>query len=173
MSLTKPLIVAAKMDASSFEFFDDLRRRYFPPERNFLAAHITLFHHLPGDEIATIENDLESAASDCGQIELAFTGARFFGRGTAIEIDAPGLFAVRRELAGKWEKYLLPQDRQRFKPHITVQNKTAPDEAKILFEKLKADWQNRKGSAVGLHLWHYLGGPWQLANEFMFREKTN
>ena len=160
------------MDAVSFEFFDDLRRRYFPPERNFLSAHITLFHHLPGDETAAVENDLESVASNYEQIKLDFTGARFLGRGTAIEIDAPELLAVRKELTDKWEKYLLPQDRQKFKPHITVQNKTAPDAAKILFEKLKTDWQNRKGSAIGLQLWNYLGGPWQLANEFMLGEKT-
>lgn len=172
MPLSKPLIVTAKMEASSFEFFNELRRRHFPPERNFLSAHITLFHHLPGEETKVFEKDLENIAAANAEIKLDFSGVRFLGRGTAIEIESPELIALRAKLAYQWEKYLTRQDRQKFKPHITVQNKSEPEAAKILYEKLKTDWQSRKGSALGLQLWHYLDGPWQLAGEFIFEKNV-
>ncbi len=42
-----PLIVAAIFGAQDHMYLDGLRRTHFPPERNRLAAHLTLFHHLP------------------------------------------------------------------------------------------------------------------------------
>lgn len=168
MSLTNPLILSVKMDAATFEYFDDLRRRYFPPKRNFLSAHITLFHHLPGDQISNLERDLQSVTANYANIELDFFDVRFLGRGSAVEVQAPQLIALRADLAAEWREFLTAQDQQKFKPHITVQNKCEPGAAKSTYEKLKYEWQPRKGTAVGLQLWHYLGGPWQLANEFHF-----
>lgn len=166
--MLSPLIVTAKMDASSFEFFDELRRRHFPPERNFLSAHITLFHHLPGDQITVVQEDLRNAASIQTAIELKFSNARFLGRGTAIQIESAELNALRGKLANGWHNWLTVQDNQKFKPHITVQNKVVAEKAKILFKQLKSAWQVKKGKAVGMQLWHYRGGPWELAKEFTF-----
>jgi len=39
-------ILTAEMDDDSFAWLAGLRRRHFPPERNFLPAHLTLFHRL-------------------------------------------------------------------------------------------------------------------------------
>ena len=50
-----PIIVTALMGGADFAWADGLRRAHFPPERNWLPAHITLFHHLPPsllDEVA-------------------------------------------------------------------------------------------------------------------------
>lgn len=165
----RPLIMTAKLDAASFEFFDGLRRRHFPPERNFLSAHVTMFHNLPGERLADFEKDLENIAAVNSEINLDFSSVRFLGRGTAIEIDAPELITLRADLAHQWQQYLMPQDRQKFKPHITIQNKTEPNAAKNLYENTRAGWQKRTGSATGLQLWNYLGGPWQLAKEFEFK----
>ena len=41
------LIVTAEMGAEEFAWLDSLRRRHFPPERNQLPAHLTMFHALP------------------------------------------------------------------------------------------------------------------------------
>jgi len=165
-----PLIVTAKMDVLSFEFFDKLRRTHFPPERNFLSAHITLFHNLPNDKISSVENDLTEIAATQAEIRMKFSSVRFLGRGTAVEIDAPELITLRTNLLNRWREYLTPQDRQKYHPHITVQNKTEPDAAKKLYEKLNAEWQSRTGNAVGLQLWHYLDGPWKLAKEYSFNQ---
>ena len=166
--MPSPLILTVKLDADSFDFFNDLRKRYFPPERNFLAAHITLFHHLPGEEIAAVSDDLTLICAEYEAFELRFPTLRFLGKGTAAEIESAKLIRLRSTLAAGWEKHLTNQDRQKFKPHITIQNKVAPDEARKLYEELRADWQTRTGNVVSLQLWHYLGGPWKLAKEFAF-----
>ncbi len=116
-----------------------------------------------------MSNDLKNIASAATEIKLSFSEVRFLGRGTAIEIDSPELISLRTKLANKWQERLTPQDGQKFKPHITVQNKVEPEAAKTFYEKLKAEWQIRKGNVVGLQLWHYLDGPWQLASEFLFK----
>ena len=161
-----PLIVTLKMDEPTYKFFNDLRQKYFPPERNFLSAHITLFHHLPGEMIDEISEYLVKTASEQKEFSLAFPHVRFLGKGTAIEIESTELILLRRKLAGEWNEYLTNQDKQKFQPHITIQNKVAPDKAKILFEETKNNWETKQGTANGLQVWHYRGGPWELANEF-------
>ena len=163
-----PLILTAQLDADSFGFFDSLRQKHFPPERDFLAAHVTLFHHLPGNEIERIEDDLRRLCADNKSFELSFPTLRFLGKGTAVEIESAELIRLRSTLAADWERWLTAQDKQKFKPHITIQNKVAPDEARKLYEELRANWQPRTGNAVGLQLWRYLGGPWKLEKEFTF-----
>ena len=165
-----PLILTVKLDADSFGYFDALRRKYFPSERNFLAAHVTLFHHLPGEKISQIESDLKSICAEYEAFEVRFPTLRFLGKGTAAEIESAQLIRLRSTLADVWDANLNNQDRQKFKPHITIQNKVAADEARKLYEELRPDWQTRTGKAVGLQLWHYLGGPWELAKEFAFEE---
>ncbi len=163
-----PIILTLKFDDASFKFFDDLRQEYFPPERNFLSAHITLFHHLPGEELSKIRTDLQEICGKTGEFEIEFSEWRFLGKGSAITVESAELNGLRNELANKWKNWLTRQDQQKFKPHITVQNKVEPDEAKILFAKLLSDWEKRVGTAKGLSLWFYLGGPWKLENEFLF-----
>lgn len=53
-SRVPPLILALKLEQPAFERLDALRRAYFPPERNVIPAHLTLFHALPGDQEAAI-----------------------------------------------------------------------------------------------------------------------
>ena len=45
-----PLIVTLEADPVSQARFDDARERRFPPERNLIPAHVTLFHRLPGEQ---------------------------------------------------------------------------------------------------------------------------
>lgn len=163
-----PLILTLKLDAESFAFFDALRVAHFPPERNFLAAHVTLFHHLPGSRIEDIKTDLRDVCGRYQIFSLDFPALRFLGRGTAVEIESAELNRLRDELKNKWDEWLNAQDRQKFKPHVTVQNKVAPEAARSLFNELSAGWTARRGAGVGVELWHYLNGPWKLAGEFAF-----
>lgn len=163
-----PLIVTTKMDPQLFEFFTELRRKHFPPERNHLSAHITLFHHLPGERLDEIEEHLKITASRQYKFGLHFPTLKFIGRGTIAEINSSELISLRNKLANQWSDYLTPQDNQKFAPHVTIQNKTAPDEARNLFENLREAWQPKTGTAIALQIWYYRNGPWQLANEFDF-----
>ncbi len=163
-----PLILTLKIDRHSFDYFDELRRRYFPPERNFLAAHVTLFHHLPDENLVKIKDELRSLSGAAQVFPLYFTRWRFLGKGSAMTIESDDLIKLRAKLAHLWTHNLTAQDSQKFQPHITVQNKTAPDEARRLFEDLSADWTAKTGAAEGLILWHYDAPRWTFEEEFAF-----
>ena len=156
-----PLIVCAELDAASQELLDGLRRRHFPPGRNVVSAHLTLFHHLDGpeDEVAAVLAD--SAASPRLAARLGFP--RSLGRGVAIDVECPALVELRRRLAGRVPGELTPQDRQWHRPHVTVANKLTPAAAKALLTSLTAGWMIRDAVIEGLSLWRYLGGPWEHA----------
>lgn len=166
--LFAPLILTVKLDAASFAFFDALRQKYFPAECNFLAAHVTMFHNLPGRQKEKIESDLIELCGQRKSFPLQFPKLRFLGKGAAFEIESAELNLLREELKNRWNEWLTNQDRQKFKPHITVQNKVAPEVARSLFNELSADWSPRTGAGIGLQFWHYLNGPWKLAAEFPF-----
>jgi 2'-5' RNA ligase len=167
-----PLILTLKLDSASFRYFDDLRQKYFPPERNFLAAHLTMFHHLPGDELEKIKGDVHRICRGFSEFPLNFTGWRSLGNGVAIRVEAIPLLSLRGSLVDIWQEHLKSQDRQKFQPHITVQNKVAPDEARALLAKLSGQTLPPDGTAKGVAIWHYLGAKWKLEDEFLFAESV-
>ena len=164
----EPLILTLKMDDRSQERFDRLRELYFPPERNYLNAHLTMFHKLPGEREAEVCADLREACRNREPFTLTVTGIRSLGRGVAYELSSPELVALRRDLAGRWGPWLGTQDRQGFKPHVTVQNKVSPETARALREELLATFSPFEVEGVGLSLWRYLGGPWEPVGTYRF-----
>jgi 2'-5' RNA ligase len=170
MTVTRlqPLVLTLQLDAISFAIFDDLRRRHFAPERNLVPAHITLFHALPGAEKRELVVALQRVSSQTPILDLSFPGVRFLGQGVAIEVQSPGLLALRKRLASQWRRWLVAQDKQSYQPHITIQNKVSGSQARCLFERLRATWEPRPGKGEGLQLWHYRGGPWALVADFPF-----
>jgi len=86
----------------------------------------------------------------------------------AYELSSPELLALRRELVRSWEPWLGAQDRQGFKPHITVQNKVSPERARALQKELQASFTPFEIRGVGLSLWRYLGGPWEPVDTYLF-----
>ncbi len=168
--MNSPLILTLKLDDESFNFFDVLRKKYFPKKRNFLAAHVTLFHHLPDENLDIIKQNLRDICLETVELPLSFIHWRFLGKGSAMTIESNELLKLRNVLAKIWQENLTAQDRQKFQPHITIQNKVAPDEARKTFDILAANWQAKKGLAKGLTLWHYAGGPWRFEAEYLFSE---
>ena len=173
MSSTPSFILTLKLEQPVFESLDELRMRYFPPERNFLPAHVTLFHALPGDQEAAVRQTLHTFCSETQTLRLSFPRLRFLGRGVAVEVGSPELIKLRGRLAAVWGRWLGAQDRQVFRPHVTIQNKVAADEARRLYERLNGAWEPLSGRGEGLLLWRYLGGPWKLAGEFPFVEEAS
>lgn len=156
-----PLILTLALDRESFARFDGLRRRHFPPERNLIPAHLTLFHHLPGAEAGRLLADLAAAARDRGPLPLRVSGLLLLGRGVAFRVESPELQELRARLAAAWSPWLGAQDRQPFRPHVTVQNKVAPADARALHAALSNGFAPFVAWGEGLLLWRYLGGPWQ------------
>jgi 2'-5' RNA ligase len=163
----QPLIVTLTLDGAAQERFDALRQAHFPPERNHLAAHVTLFHALPGGHPAQVEADLRRAARRPA-FAVRVTGLRSLGCGVAYVLESPELDDTRAELAAAWAKDLTPQDRQRHRPHVTVQNKATPQSAGALLAQLSEGFVAYDVTATGLALWRYLGGPWEPLAEVPF-----
>ncbi|EWY37674.1 hypothetical protein N825_16615 [Skermanella stibiiresistens SB22] len=165
---SRPLILTLKLDQPSFERLDALRREHFPVERNFLPAHLTLFHHLPGGDPGAIAATLRGEMANTPPPNLRAIGWRFLGKGVAQGFDAPALVAFRARLAARWSDHLTPQDRQPPKPHVTIQNKADPAAARALFQRLQAMFEPFDATGEGVLLWRYLGGPWEPLGEFPF-----
>ncbi len=164
-----PLILTLALDEASFRFFDDQRRLYFPRDRNHIPAHVTLFHALPGEEIDTIVQDLAAACAAQSFFPVTVTGLRSLGRGVAYQLAAPDLTKLRQALAGRWADWLTPQDRQKHNPHVTVQNKVDPAEARALLTRLQESFRPLTARGEGLDLWWYRGGPWERVERFGFQ----
>ncbi|HEY9736191.1 MAG TPA: 2'-5' RNA ligase family protein [Trichocoleus sp.] len=167
-----PLVLTLKLDASTFEQLNDLRQKHFPPERNFLPAHVTLFHALPGDHIDEIRQTLQYVCAHALALPLALPELRFLGNGVAIEVHCPELMPIRQMLSEHWHPWLTNQDRRSLRPHVTIQNKVTSQEARALYNQMLETWQPLAGQGEGLLLWHYQGGPWELAGEFLFGQSV-
>ncbi|MBC6699165.1 2'-5' RNA ligase family protein [Hymenobacter sp. BT190] len=166
--LPVPLILTLALDADSQRFFDALRRQHFPAERNFLQAHLTLFHHLPGTEYASICQTLAELSASEAPLLLSVTGLRFLGRGVAYSLENGRLQALHQQLQTTWQPSLTPQDQQKLRPHVTVQNKVDPAVARSLHQELATDFQPFEVTGTGLQLWAYRGGPWEALRTFAF-----
>ena len=162
-----PLIVTLTVDDAAQAEFDALRGEHFPAERNSLAAHVTLFHALPGGRV----NDVDRSVADTARrpaFEVGVTGVRLLGRGVAFELRSPGLDAVHARLRSQWHRSLTRQDKQPLRAHVTVQNKVSPDAARALHSELAAGLTPYVVSATGLALWRYRGGPWEPVSRHPF-----
>lgn len=150
-------VLTAEMDDDSFGWLDALRRANFPPERNVLPAHLTLFHKLAPDQIDRLRLlELPSAP-----LQLRFDAVTFLGAGVAIRIQSDGLERLRADAKTVMGGELSRQDKQRWRPHVTVQNKVPAEIARQLHQRLTSDFVTRAGTANGLLIWEYLGGPWK------------
>ena len=159
-------ILTLHLDSDSQAFFESMRQKHFPPERNQIPAHLTLFHSLPNSDAITQALD---QATQTPAFRIAITGLRSLGKGVAYKVASPPLLHLHAGLASAFADHLTPQDTQRFIPHIVIQNKATPEQARKLFAELERTFHALEADATGLDLWHYLGGPWQLAQTFPFR----
>lgn len=160
MLLEKPLIVTLQLDATSSDYFNTLRATHFPSSINYLQAHLTLFHNLPGGKECAVLEELGRASASRIPFDMAVSGLMKLGRGTAFKLESRELLQLRTELATAFDAWLINQDREKFRPHVTIQNKVAAHVASALFYHLSGEFVPFIAVAEGLQLWRYEGGPW-------------
>lgn len=166
--MTAPIIVTALIGDPDFAYLDGLRRTHFPPERNVLRAHLTLFHHLPpscADELKQLLRD-EARGNDP---QARLSGVINLGGGVAFRIESPDLEDIRARIAERFAPMLMPQDRNPWRAHVTVQNKVKAPEARALLDQLSGDFQPRTLKLSGLAAWYYRGGPWEQIAAYAFK----
>lgn len=168
MPETAPIIVTATMGKVDQAWANALRSKHFPPERNYLQAHITLFHHLPPSHRPEIKARLAGLAHEFPQPKAYLRDVMFLGRGVAYRVECPELLAMREELAADLHGLLTLQDQAKPRLHITVQNKVEPAVAKALFAELSAGFEPRPLEISGLAAHYYRGGPWEPIQSWTF-----
>jgi 2'-5' RNA ligase superfamily len=166
--MTAPIIVTALIGDPDFTHLDALRRQHFPPERNHLRAHLTMFHHLPPScEAELLQLLRDEARGNDPQARLS--GLINLGGGVAFRVDSPALEDIRARIAVRFAPMLTPQDRNPWRAHVTVQNKVKAAEARGLLDQLSSDFKPRPLELTGLAAWWYRGGPWELIAGFAFK----
>ncbi|WP_103348222.1 2'-5' RNA ligase family protein [Amycolatopsis sp. CA-128772] len=154
-----PLVVTLAVDEHAQTAWNALRRRWFPPERLLVDAHLTLFHALPGEHLAAVLADSAEVAGE--PFELRVSRVRSLGRGVALDIESAALLRLHAALRARWSPWLTRQDAQPFKPHVTVQNKVSPEVAAVTLEAVRGEPGPGTATATGLDVWRYRGGPWE------------
>ena len=164
--LPAPIIVTAVMGREDQAWLDRERTAHFPAARNHLAAHLTMFHHVPPSLADETRDRLAGLAREGAP--PAWIAAPFsLGRGVAYRIESPELEAHRAHLAHLWHDVLTPQDRAAWRPHVTIQNKVAPDDARRLLDAIRPGFRRRPLVLRGYAAWWYRGGPWEPLSRHM------
>ena len=163
-----PLILTLSLDDAAQTYFNALRRQHFPAKINYLAAHLTLFHHLPGAETVAVQVALRAAGLGHSPLPLRVAGVRSLGRGVAFALESDELRCLHRGLQRTFSAHLTPQDQQPLQPHVTVQNKVDPVAARQLLAELQSDFAPFGAVGTGLHLWAYRNGPWESLETYPF-----
>jgi hypothetical protein len=162
------LIVTAELAAEDLAWLDALRRRHYPPERNRVPAHLTMFHSLaPSAEEEARRRLAGHSARPAPVAHVA--GLMDLGGGVAFRVVSDDLDVIRDELADDFHGLLGAQDSGGWRPHVTIQNKAAPKVARQLLQSLERDFQPRPLRVAGLGLHRYLGGPWETLGVWKFR----
>jgi len=166
--LAAPLVVTAELPEALQSRADRLRKLHYPPERNVVAAHVTLFHALP----PSVERELRdalAAEARAKPVPARLEGVMGLGRGTALTIGSPAMLAIWERLAERFHGLLTPQDQHVPRLHVTIQNKVSPHDAKVLMKRLIPEIEALDFAFAGLALHRYLGGPWERLKRWSFR----
>ena len=162
------LIITAEIAPRDFAWLDQLRRAHYPADRNRLPAHLTIFHALPPSAEGEVRSRLARFASGSPP-RASIDGLMDLGGGVAFRIVSPDLDRIREELAEHLHGLLSAQDAGGWRPHVTIQNKVPPREARALRSALERDFRPRPLAIAGLGLHRYIGGPWQKLAVYAFR----
>lgn len=162
------LIVTAEIGAIDHAWLERLRRAHFPPERNRVAAHLTMFHALPPSTEPEVKDRLARLAAESPP-RASIEGLMNLGGGVAYRIASDDLDRIRGELAADLHGLLSAQDAQGWRPHVTIQNKVPPKIARALMEQLEREFRPRPLQISGLGLHRYMDGPWEPVGTYPFR----
>ncbi|KAM0158413.1 hypothetical protein ACHAQE_004202 [Botrytis cinerea] len=178
--MSQPFILTLRLDAASEKLLTALRTRYFPSSRNYLSAHVTLFHALPSSQYSLYRSILTSLSSREQKFKVGIKNPFPLGKkGVALNIASFKLRKIHEELLGEFREngvQLTEQDERKIRPHVTVQNKVGEEEAKRTLEEVRREWimhgdgnEGIGGMAEAISLWRYeVGGEWTHLEDYEF-----
>lgn len=156
-----PLILCALLAPGDFAWLNALRTAHYPPERNRLPAHLTLFRQLPPSGEIEARRRLAQIAADTPPLRAIAERPALLGDAVVVPIICPPLDALREALIDDLHGLLGPADRTPSRLHVTIQNKVSPSAARATCRQLAAVVEPRAVNITGLGLYRYRGGPWE------------
>lgn len=163
-----PLIVTADFSAADFCWLEGLRRAHYPAEQNRVPVHLTMFQGLPPSAVEEVKQQLTyQSAGPPPRATIA--GLMSLSTGVALRIVSDELDAIREAVADHFHGLLCAPDAAGWRPHITIQNKVPPRQAKSLLDELQRDFRPRPLGIAGLSVHRYRGGPWETLASYKFR----
>ncbi|MEM9085511.1 MAG: 2'-5' RNA ligase family protein [Pseudomonadota bacterium] len=174
--MARPFILTAALPPEIHSWADRLRCAHYPPERNHLHAHVTLFHSFAPSLLDELKAFIPRLASEFAAPSAQISGVMDLGTGTAISVDSPDLLALRAIVADHFHGNLTEQDLHEPRPHITIQNKVSKREARALQADLALEVERRAQHGLftfpSLELHLYQDGPWKLIKRSAFRGRS-
>ncbi|MCT2400550.1 2'-5' RNA ligase family protein [Novosphingobium mangrovi (ex Huang et al. 2023)] len=163
-----PLLITAELPPDVLGWTDALRREHYPPERNRLRAHVTLFHALP----PSVEAELLQVLSDlarCPAPPARITGLMKLDRGTALAVESPEMVMLHHAIAERMHGLLTDQDTRPLRLHVTIQNKVPREAARALQASLAPDLRPVSFRFRGFGLYAWEEGLWRPIRTIAFR----
>lgn len=163
-----PLLVTAELPPDVLAWADALRRAHYPPERNRLRAHVTLFHALPPSveaELVQVLSDLARRAAPAARVN----GLMKLARGTALAVDSPDMVELHALIADRMHGLLTQKDARPLRLHVTIQNKVTDATARTLQAELEPSLQAISFRFRGFGLYAWEEGLWREIRTIPFR----
>src|SRR4051794_37850748 len=145
------LIVATEIAQRDFSWIEGLRRAHYPPDRNQVPAHLTIFHALPPSAEAEVRGRIAQIVQRPAPVAI-IAGLMDLGAGVAFRVVSADLDRIRDELSAGLQGLLSAQDAGGWRPHITIQNKVAPRVARELKAALERRFEPRPLALSGIAL---------------------
>ena len=163
-----PLIVTADFAPSDFAWLEGLRRAHYPAERNRVPVHLTMFQGLPPSAVDEVRHQL-ALHSAAPPPRATIAGLMNLTNGVAFRVVSDDLEGIREAIADHFHGLLCAPDAAGWRPHVTIQNKVAPKEAKALLDQLERKFRPKPLGIAGLSVHRYRGGPWETLGTYKFR----
>jgi hypothetical protein len=163
-----PLIVTADFSPTDFAWLEGLRRAHYPAEQNRVPVHLTMFQGLPPSAVEEVKHELARHAAGTAP-RATVAGLMNLSGGVAFRVVSEDLEAIRDAIADHFHGMLCAPDAAGWRPHITIQNKVAPRQAKALLDSLEQGFRPRPLGIAGISVHRYRGGPWETLATYRFR----
>ena len=161
-----PLIITLKIDEASHVFFDGRRKKYFPAHCNNVAAHISLFHKLPSNNIKV--NNIIEKFSKGKPFVIDISNLFLQSNGIAYEIKSVELLQLHKAMQEDLSGYLIRNDRKKIWPHITIQSKVTAYKALKTRTAILSTFKPFNATAIGISCWYYVKGYWEKKEHYLF-----
>jgi len=165
---TQHIVLAVLPDALQARL-DALRRAHYPPERNRVPAHCTLFHAIPGMVAAELGATLARLTATTPPPRARIDRIIDLDGGTALALISAELAALRETLADHFHGLLTGGDAVPPRFHITVQNKVDRRTAHILQSELAATWRATDTPIPAIAVHRVIDGTWHPVGAWRFR----